>query len=212
MDGTVVVVETAGWTPLFTLPLSADATTVAYSPNGATIATAALDGSVQFWDSTGAPINTVTAADEVYWLAWRPDGSQLAYTGREQAAVIIDVASGTPLLNIPLGNVGTTVAWNPAGNQLLVGTTNGASVFDSNSGIPLFPIQNANDGLTGAWSPNGSQIAVGSSDGETILTDASGAPVITLPAPGEVTGVAWNANNGQLAAASDDGSIQIWQP
>jgi PKD repeat protein len=212
LDGTVVVVETASWTPVFTLPLDAGVSAVAYSPNGTLIAASTLNGVIQFWDSAGNPISSVTAADRINWFAWRPDGTQIAYTGREQAAVIFDVATGTVLANIPLGNVGTTVAWNPAGTQLLAGTTDGASVFDPTSGIPLFPIQNAADALTGAWSPNGAQIAVGTSAGEIILTDNAGNPVTTFPAPGEVTGIAWNANNGQLAASNDDGSVQVWQP
>ncbi|HYO87566.1 MAG TPA: PKD domain-containing protein, partial [Candidatus Limnocylindrales bacterium] len=212
LDGTVVVVDTSTGLPVFTLPLTAGASAVAYSPNGAMIATAALDGTIQFWDNAGNPLNTFNATDRVNWLAWRPDNSQIAYTGRENSAVIIDVASVTPVLNIPLGNTGTMVTWNPAGNQLLVGTTNGASVFDVNSGVPLFPIQGANDGLAGAWSSNGNRIAVGTSNAETIITDGSGNPVTILPAPGQVTSVAWNPLNGWLVASSDDGSIQFWLP
>ena len=215
MDGTVVVFETAGWTPVVTIPLSASATAAAFSPNGTTIATAALDGSVQFWDGAGTLLNGVTALDEVYWLAWRPDSSQLAYTGREATVTILDAASATVVLAIPLSDEGTSVVWNATGGQILAGSSNGAAVYDSGSGSQLFVINDASGTTTlaAAWSPAGDRIAVGTADVGVLLVDAfSGALLDNLPAAGAVTAVAWDATNGQLAASTDAGPIEVWAP
>ncbi|MFN8378360.1 MAG: PKD domain-containing protein [Anaerolineae bacterium] len=215
LDGTVVIFETAGWTPVATIPLNADASAAAFSPSGATIATASLDGSVQFWDGAGNLLNTFTASDEVYWLAWRTDSSQLAYTGREGVVTILDAASATPVLAIPLSDTGTSVAWNATGGQILAGTRSGAAVYDSASGTQLFAIPDANGMtvLSAAWSPSGDRIALGTSSQSALLVDAfSGTLLSSLPTTGEVTGVAWNATNGQLATSNDNGSIEVWAP
>ena len=216
LDETVVITETASWTPVASLSVSNDASVVAYSPNGTMLATGSLDGAVQFWDAAGNLLNTIPTADEVYWLAWRPDGTQIAYTGREGNAVVLDVATGTPVVTIPLnGDSGTSVAWNSSGSQLVVGTSSGAAVYDSASGGLFFAINDASGStvLSAAWSPAGDRIALGTSDLGLLVVDAfSGNLITALPASGDVTGVAWNAFNGQLAASIDNGNVEVWQP
>ena len=216
LDDTVVIWETAGWTPVATISLTSGATAASYSPNGQAIATAATDGSVQIWDALGNLANGTNAADEVYALAWRPDNGQIAYTGRDGNATLLDAGSLTAVVVIPLsGAEGMSLAWNATGGQILVGTDDGAAVYDSNSGGLLFSIPDANGMkvLTAAWSPAGDRIALGTSDAQALVVDAfSGTLVTALPTQGDVTGVAWNANNGQLTTATDQGIIDTWQP
>jgi WD40 repeat protein len=161
---------------------------VAFSRDGATLATAGYDGTILLWDAAsgqpqGAPL--AGPAGGVWSVAFSPDGETLAAAGcgrpfeggpcLGEAVLLWDVADGRPR-GAPLAG--------PAGGVWSV-----------------------------AFSPDGATLAAGGGDGEVVLWDvAAGRPSGELPAgvDGAVTDVAFSPNSARLALTTGDGTVVLW--
>lgn len=99
---------------------------VSISPDGKTLATGGLDGTIRLWNvDTGQFIKCLLGHNSyVYRLAWSPDGNTLASAGAHDGSVgLWDVQSGVlkRAIRSPKGVV-THVAWSPNGRQVAFST------------------------------------------------------------------------------------------
>src|SRR5262249_43821710 len=68
---------------------------LAWSPDGATLASGAHDRTVRFWGADGVPLRTVKALQgRVLVLAWSPDGQRLAVAGDNWSVPLLDPVAG----------------------------------------------------------------------------------------------------------------------
>ena len=216
------------------LPAAVDS--VAFSPDGRTLATGNDGGTLQLWDVTNParprplsqPPTGFPAA--VYSVAFSPDGRTLA-SGNADGTVrlwdVTDPASPRPL-GQTLTGVGTvavaSVAFSPHGRTLASGNADGTvrlwDVTDPARLRPLGPI------LTGstvpapagsvAFSPDGRTLASGNADGTVRLWDVTDparprplGPILTggtIP----VASVAFSPDGHTLVTGSLDGTIWLW--
>jgi WD40 repeat protein len=156
-----------------------------FSPDGATVVSTNLDGTVSLWDAESAtPRATLRGHwNSVQQPAFSPDGKTL-YT---------------------VSHDGTAIAWDMTGKRGLGRTftfTHDRTI--SQAGL---------DGHPGAFSPDARLIAVGLKERGIALWDARrlvplGAPL--LETGGEVKSLSFSPDGRRLAAASDDGALTLW--
>ena len=151
---------------------------VAFSPDGNTLASGSRDDTIRLWDvQTGEERSTIRGHTEnVLSVAFSPDGNTLASGSRDATIRLWDVQTGEERSTIRghTENV-LSVAFSPDGNTLASGSAGGT--------IRLWDVQTGEERstLTGhrgvvhslAFSPDGNTLASGSGDGTILLWDTS---------------------------------------
>ncbi|MGH2522373.1 MAG: WD40 repeat domain-containing protein, partial [Anaerolineales bacterium] len=104
-----------------------DVWSVAWSPDGAQLASGSADGTVRVWDpETGDALLTPEKlhTDIVWSVAWSPDGKWLASGSRDSTIVLWSAATGEPLGPPLKGHTGEvfSVAVSPDGKLLASGS------------------------------------------------------------------------------------------
>jgi WD40 repeat protein len=195
---------------------------VAFSPDGARVASAAADGTIKVWHRRGLrealTLRGHTAA--VTAVAFSPDGRRLASGGGDGTVRVWDAAHGKELARWPGHAAGVTgLAFAPKGRHLA-----------STGGKPLsgeVKLWNATTGkaLAGktwghllaavAFSPDGKYLATAGHDDSVALWDAATLePVGTYQGQHQRivswTSVAFGADGRWVAAGSPDGLVRVW--
>ena len=96
---------------------------VAWSPDGARLATGSHDNTACLWDAaTGALLRSLDHSGGVRSVAWSPDGARLATGGTDSTVRLWDAANGALLRSFD-GHTGGVMgmAWSPDGARLATG-------------------------------------------------------------------------------------------
>jgi WD40 repeat protein len=214
-DGTVAILDPRTLAPVgqpFRVTATGYAASLAFSPDGATLAAGTDNGTLQLWSvaspahprllateqDSGAPVSTVRYA---------PDGHTLAAASRDGGIRLWNVAS--PASPVPDGAPLAEAPGHPVG-----------LAFTPDSTVLAVPVGAPLTGPAGAaWataiSPDGTLLAVGSADGTVwlwnIASPARPTLIATLTGPaGRVFSVAFNPAGTQVAVTSDRGAVSTW--
>jgi hypothetical protein len=206
---------------------------VAFSPDGKTLASGSLDGTVRFWNVAshrllGPPLRASRSFLES--VAFSPDGKTLATGTPGDTALLWDVATrrqlGEPLTGQP-GGPGkppallsppdvTAVAFSSDGKTLATsGDDHAVRLWDVTShrqlGTPLIGHTDVVDSV--AFSPDGKTLATGSADHTARLWDVATHQQIGVPLSGHtdaVDAVAFSPDGKTLATSSADHTVRLW--
>jgi hypothetical protein len=149
---------------------------VAFSLDGARIATGSYDATAKVWDArTGTPLLEVKGhTGQVWSVAFSPDGTRIVTGSEDQTAIVWDARAGTRLFDLK-GHTGPvrSVAFSPDDTRIVTGSSDRtAKVWDARTGKLQLDLK----GHTGyvwrvAFSPDGTRIVTGD-DGAAKLWDA----------------------------------------
>jgi WD40 repeat protein len=206
---------------------------VAFSPDGQTLASASRDNTIILWDladaahpvQLGPPLTGHT--DEVFSVAFSPDGQTLASASRDNTIILWDLAD--PANPVQLGQPLTghhewvyAVAFNSDGQTLASASADNTAIIwelaDRDNpvqmGKPL--AAHTDDVYSVAFSPDGQTLASASYDHTILLWDLTDpANPIQLGPPltahtDLVYSVAFSPDGQTLASASNDQTIILW--
>jgi WD40 repeat protein len=201
---------------------SSDVHSVAFSPDGRTLASGSLDETIKLWDTpSGQLLHTLQDhSDTVLSVAFSPDGTLASGSG-EGTIKLWDAASGQLMRTLEVGPYSVfSVAFSPDGRTLASGSSTNASgsggntikLWDAASGQLLRTLQSTSPVGSLAFSPDGRTLASGSADKTIKLWDAaSGQLLLTLTGHSDsVDSVAFSPDGRTLASGSNDMTIKLW--
>ncbi len=193
---------------------------ISLSPDGRTMATCAMDGSIKLWDVTRhALMRTLYASadNSVNQAAWSPDGLHIAGAigPMDSTAVVFDTASVAPQLRLTGHSGGLwSIAWTPDGTTIATAGDDGTVRFwNDSSGVSIAVATGHVGRVTSiAISPDGRTLASASVDQTVRLWSVpSGDPIGVLRGhAGPVNGVAFTPDGSHVVSAGEDATIRVW--
>jgi sugar lactone lactonase YvrE len=186
---------------------SSSVRSVAFSPDGKTIATGSWDNTVKLWNLEGKEIQTLKGhSSGVNSVAFSPDGKTIA-TGSGDNTVKLWNLEGKGRISGVL-----SVAFSPDGKTIATGSWDNTVKLWNLEGKEIQTLKgHSNNVLSVAFSPDGKTIATGSWDNTVKLWNLEGKEIQTLKGHSSgVTSVAFSPDGKTIATGSWDNTVKLW--
>ncbi|WP_405568772.1 helix-turn-helix domain-containing protein [Streptomyces phaeochromogenes] len=151
-DQVTLLDTTTGRTQRTIKPSRPSTLSLAFSPNGHTLATASSSGVVNTWDRrTGRLQDSFSASGEVASLAFSPDGRTLA-AGSVRGVQLWDLATSQTRITLPTGKL-APVAFSPDGRTLATSTSSSVGLWNVDLPDPSRAIRNICEAVDASLTP-----------------------------------------------------------
>jgi WD40 repeat protein len=207
--------------PHFSTPLTGHTNwvnSVAFSPNGALLASGSTDDTIRLWDlatnrQSGAPLTGDSATVES--VAFSPDGKTLLSGSDDGTVRLWNVVTHEFERGAQVGDRVNTVAFSPTGRTIAAGDDKGlVRLWSYPQGAYLGAIKADSDRLMSvAFSPDGRTLASGGFDGRIRLWNVATRRQIGATFDQDtnaVMSVAFSPDGRLLASGSEDGDTRLW--
>ena len=187
---------------------------LAWSPDGATLASAGLDRRILRWGDDGALRQTTRTDSQIWALAWGPDN--LASGDTAPAVAWWDADGALVATGAGFADDVRLLAWSPDGATLAAGSSDGTiKLWDGAGGLQT-TLSEHGEGLSGlAWSHDGRRLASAALDDTVLIRDLDaarpGRPPRGSPAA-DGAALAWHPAGALLAAGSFSGLVRLYAP
>jgi WD40 repeat protein len=200
------------------LPLHRDEVkSVAFSPDGDTIASTNGDKTIKLWHRDATPIATLTGhSDRIWQVRFSPDGRTIASASSDNTVKLWKIeADKTPVLLTTLvghRNAVRGVSFSPNGEMLASASDDKTVKLWRRDGTLIKTLIGHTAVVNGvAFSPKGRRLASASDDKTIKLWKQDGTLLTTLPGHTDiVNGVAFSPDGQLLASTSWDKTIKLW--
>jgi len=203
-------------------PHSKTVASIAFSPDGKTIAVGDWNGNTYLWNVSGHSLIatlTGTSANPVFSVAFNPDGKTIAVGTNNTYLWDVSRRSLIATLTDPSSSGIESVAFSPDGKAIAVGDANGGTyLWDASSQSLIAPLYDSSSRgvFSVAFNHDGKTIAMGNGNGSIDLWDASShSQIATLTDPpsavgGVVVSVAFSPDGKTIAVGDEKGNIYLW--